>query len=84
MTIEIPDETLKHAEMDEHQFKIEVACFLFEKGIMSSGKAARFCGMPRIEFWEELGKRKISRYTVEMLEEDIKNLKELGLYDRSK
>ncbi len=67
MTIEIPD-VLFDNEEQKKQISIDLACLLYEKGLISSGKAAVFCGKSRMEFWDELGKRKISRYTSAVLE----------------
>ena len=83
MTIEIPD-VLFESEEQKKQISVDLACFLFEKGLMSSGKAAEFCGMPRIEFWDELGKRNISRYNEEMLQMDLETIRKMHRNDSSK
>ena len=57
----------------EKELKKELALILYQRGILSSGKACKLAGLTRWEFEELLGQRKIKRhYTEEDLEEDIK------------
>ncbi len=50
----------------------ELALALYQRGVLSSGKASVLAGMGRWEFEELLGQRQIRRhYTEENLEEDI-------------
>ncbi|MBT9133172.1 MAG: hypothetical protein DDT33_01708 [Firmicutes bacterium] len=50
----------------------ELALALYQRGVLSSGKACALAGMTRWEFEELLGQRRILRhYTEENLEEDI-------------
>lgn len=58
-------------EVDSELHK-ELALALYQRGVLSSGKACRLAGMTRWEFEELLGQRKILRhYTEENLDEDI-------------
>ncbi len=41
------------------QVKMELACALYARNLLSCGRAARLAGMDRIHFWEELGNRNI-------------------------
>lgn len=50
----------------------ELALALYERGVLSSGKACVLAGITRWEFEEILGRRRIRRhYTEENLKEDI-------------
>lgn len=54
------------------ELRKELALALYQRGVLSSGKACRLSEMTRWEFEELLGQRRIPRhYTEENLEEDI-------------
>ncbi len=54
------------------ELRKELALALYQRGVLSSGKACRLAGMTRWEFEELIGQRRIPRhYTEENLEEDI-------------
>lgn len=56
----------------------ELAVRLYEKGLLSFGKARELAGMTRWAFHELLGEEGIlRRYDVEELEEDLKTLEEI-------
>ena len=81
--IDIPDDVLasmKLPEKDRERFlKVELAIALYQRGILSMGKARKLAGMSKWEFIEELGRRKIERhYTIKELEEDISFAKGSG------
>ena len=74
--ITIPEDVLasmKIPEKDVERFlKVELAVTLYQRGILSLGKARKLAGMSKWEFIEELAKRKIERhYTEKELEEDV-------------
>lgn len=74
--ITIPEDvitSLKLPEKDREKFlKVELAVALYQRGILSLGKARKLAEMSKWEFIEELEKRKIERhYTERELEEDI-------------
>jgi predicted HTH domain antitoxin len=64
LTIELPD------EVDEKEAKMTVASALFDKGILSSGQAAKFIGITRREFLETVGEYDVSIFGE--TEEDLK------------
>lgn len=66
----IPAEIVQMTGKDEQELKIELAIFFYKKFNLSSGKAARFAGIPRFAFFHELGKRNL---TVNYDEEDAKH-----------
>jgi predicted HTH domain antitoxin len=54
------------------ELRKELALALYQRGILSSGKACSLAGLTRWEFEELLGRRKIPRhYTQENMDEDI-------------
>jgi predicted HTH domain antitoxin len=74
--IEIDDEiydALKIPEAErEATVKTELAVSLYDRGVLSFGKARRLAGHSKQAFHELLGDRQIERhYTREELEEDI-------------
>ena len=56
----------------EKVLKIELAITLYQRGILSLGKARKLAEMSKWEFIERLGERKVERrYTEKELGEDI-------------
>ncbi|MCK4733328.1 MAG: UPF0175 family protein [Methanophagales archaeon] len=56
----------------EAELRKELALALYQRGVLSSGKACALAGMTRWEFEDVLGQRQIRRhYTEKNLEEDI-------------
>jgi predicted HTH domain antitoxin len=79
MTIELPDVTIGSQPLTSEQARIELACALYAAWKISMSQAVKITGMPRILFWEELGRRKIARqYGVEDFEHDMQVLEELA------
>ncbi len=62
MTLNIPEGILEQAGLTEREVLIELACRLFDAEKLGKGLAARMCGLKRIEFEEELRKRKLAVY----------------------
>ncbi len=59
----------------QKMLKLELALALYQRGVISLGKARKLAEMGKWEFIDELKKRKIERhYTERDLEEDIENL----------
>ena len=59
-------------QMNEEDFKLEIAILLYEKGKISAGKASAFAGINRIMFLKELAKREIPvNYDKEELMKDL-------------
>lgn len=54
LTINIPD------TIDDEEFKLQLAVFLFKKGILSSGQAAKMIDVSKRDFIDNLGKYEVS------------------------
>jgi len=77
MTIDIPSEVVEAARLprdeQEKEFRKELAVALYQRGILSLGKARILAQMARWEFEELLGERQIPRHYTEFdLEDDIR------------
>lgn len=77
LTLEIPEEVQKALRLPpndmERELRKELALALYQRGVLSLGKARQLAQMTRWEFEELLGDRKITRqYSEENLQEDIK------------
>lgn len=79
MPLVISDETLFAAGMNEREAKVEIACRWFDAGLLAIGHAARMAELSENEFEGELERRGIPRYryTDDMLEQDVRALKQL-------
>ncbi|MCX8089788.1 MAG: UPF0175 family protein [Verrucomicrobiae bacterium] len=76
VTIEIPEEFARAfgstPEEVARNAKIELAIEMYREGRWTTGRAAEFCGMGRIEFMDLLRDRKVPMpYTEKMLQQDI-------------
>ena len=76
VTLEIPDEVLADLPVpapDRAAFlRLEAACGLYARDVLSLGRAAELAGIPKFDFGLEVGRRGIPRhYTAEDLEADI-------------
>lgn len=83
MILEIPAELVEALRVppEEHEARLrqELAVRLYQKGLLSFGKARELAGMNKWEFHLLLGEEGIvRRYDVEELEEDLKTLEALG------
>lgn len=77
MTITIPDlPGLQH--IAEGDILLDLACGGYAAGHLSRQAAADVAGVNRYEFDQALFTRRIPTFTEEMLEEDMKTLRELG------
>lgn len=81
MPLTLSDEVLKQAGMTEEQARVEIACRLFDAEKLALWPAAQLAQLSRIEFEEELHRRRISIYrpTVEDLRADLATLDRLGI-----
>jgi predicted HTH domain antitoxin len=78
MTIELPDVMLGSQPLTSEQARIELACALYAQWKISTFEAVKITGLSRIQFWGELGQRKIPRQIrVEDVEHDIRVVNEL-------
>lgn len=76
LTINIPDDIWQAIRLPETDRQghllIELAVSLYQRGILSLGKARSLAGMTKWEFHETLGKRKTERhYNQDDLDNDI-------------
>lgn len=74
--LEIPGEILRAARLPpqevEHEFRKELALALYQRGVLSLGKARLLAQMTRWEFEELLGQRRIPRHYADIdLKEDV-------------
>lgn len=81
MPLIIPDEVLQQAGLTEREALLEFACRLFDIGKLALWPAAKLARLSRVEFEDELHKRKIPIYrpTVEDLNHDLAVLDRLGI-----
>ncbi len=80
MTLQIPDEILKSAHLDEHAILVEFACHLYDLDRLSLGQAARMAGMERTAFEDELHDRGIAiyRYGPEEFQQDMQAIAKMN------
>lgn len=89
LTITYPSQFERAVQLTPGEFEAHVrlmaALKMFELGKISSGKAAEFAGISRVEFIEACGRYKVSvfNYTEETVEEelarDLETLKKVDL-----
>jgi predicted HTH domain antitoxin len=74
INIELPDSVLLATHQSREEFvreaKLTLAARLFEQGRISAGKGAEICGVPRVEFLLEMGRRGIA--VIQMDEDELK------------
>lgn len=75
--IVIPENMLASSGKTETEIRLAFAIFMYSELKVSAGKAAQFAKIPRIEFWEELGKRNIPmNYDIPDFEQDLENIRQ--------
>jgi predicted HTH domain antitoxin len=80
MTLNISDQVLQASGLTEDELTLEIAVALYQREILSLGKAADFAGLHRMAFQAALYKRKVPiNYDIEDLEDDLETLEKLGL-----
>ena len=80
MTLNISDSILKSSGLTKDQLILEIAISLYERSILSLGKAALLANVHRIQFQKALADREISvHYSEKDLDEDLRTLDKLGL-----
>lgn len=80
MNVTIPDDIVQAAQMTEAQLQLEIALMLYKQNKISSGKVRSWLGLSVLEFQHELAKRDLYiNYDIEDLEQDIENLRSLGV-----
>jgi len=80
--LDMPEECLKAVKLPPEEvsprLKRELALRLYDKGLLSFGKARQLSEMPRWDFQELITKEGITRhYDVEELEEDLQTLEDI-------
>jgi len=83
MVLEIPDELAEALRVPPEErltrLRRELAVRLYQKGLLSFGKARELARMSKWEFHILLGEEGIARrYDLEELEEDLRTLEALG------
>jgi predicted HTH domain antitoxin len=80
MPLRIPDDLLQEAGLSEHEALIEIACRLFDAGKLTLWSSAKWAGLTRTAFEEELLRRRIPihRPGPADLADDLKALGRLG------
>ena len=80
MGVFIEPDIIESSGLSEQQFILEIAIYLYERKILSLGKAAAFAKLHRISFQKELASRKIPvHFTIEDVEKDLRTLEALGV-----
>jgi predicted HTH domain antitoxin len=77
LTFRVPEDIWHAMRLPEHekhgQLLLELAITLYQRGILSFGKARALAGRTKWEFDEEVGKRKIERhYGEDDVDSDLK------------
>lgn len=71
----IEDEILEGTQLSEAQFRVEIALALYEKELLSFGRACRLAQMDYVSFESLLFDRQIPNpYTIEDLHADLDTL----------
>jgi predicted HTH domain antitoxin len=78
MQLVIPDNVIQAANLSERNFRIELACWMYQKEFFTLGQGANFSNLSQLEFMKELGNRGIEwNFSVDDLRDDLKNLESL-------
>lgn len=82
LCFEIPDDLFHAMKLPPGEAQVRIRCELavrlYEKGVLSFGKARELPQLTRWEFHELLGKEGVARrYDVDEFEEDMKTLEDL-------
>lgn len=81
MPLLIPDELLAQAGLTETEARIEIACRLYDAGVLEQPSAVRLAGIDRVHFWEELRRRGLPWVHIE----DVDTAAELSVFsDRAR
>ena len=79
MSLTIPDDLLKAAQLTEAEMLQELAVTFFQKERLTLAQAARLAGMHRLSFQHLLASRHIPlHYDVAELEADVQTLRDMG------
>lgn len=79
ISLEIPDNLSKVNKLNEKDWLREIAISLFQKELITLGRASKIAQMEQIEFQKLLSERGICvHYDIEDFEQDIKHLQDKG------
>jgi predicted HTH domain antitoxin len=81
MPLTISDDLLAAAGLSPDAARVEIACRMFESGNLALWPAAKWAGLSRVEFEDELRRRNIPLYrpTWEQIEGEVRGLEQLGI-----
>lgn len=72
MTIDLPDKVLSELrsslEAVEKDIRLAAAIEWYRRGLLSQGRAAELAGVPRADFIDELARRKVEVFSVDLEE----------------
>ena len=78
MTIEIPESISKLSEEERKHLMIDIAMLLYDRELITLGKAAKMTGLNILEIRNELKKRNMFiHYDVEELEQDFQTVERM-------
>jgi predicted HTH domain antitoxin len=74
LVITIPEPDFTSLGKTEAQARLDLAVFFYKEWRMPPGRCAKFAGIPKVVFLDELGKRNIPvHYDLTALEQDVEN-----------
>ncbi len=77
MTVTIPSERLGNVALNERDAVVDIAIGLYKREQVSLGRAAEVAGISSVDFFAELGRRRIPiNYGVDDLKSDVVALNE--------
>ncbi len=78
MSVVISDEMLRAAQLDEAEFRVELAIWLYQQQRLSLGQAIEWSGVDRLEFQQRLRERDIAiHYDEADLGQDLQAITDL-------
>lgn len=79
MSLVIPDDILRAANISASDLRREIAVLLFQQDKLTLGQASEFAGVSQLEFQRLLAKRHISvHYDTQEFKDDLDTLRRLG------
>ena len=79
MSLVIPDNILRAANISALELRREIAILLFQQERLTLGRASEFAGMSQLEFQRLLARRHVAvHYDVEEFNDDLDTLRKLG------
>jgi predicted HTH domain antitoxin len=77
MKLDIPDDILLKSHLNEQEFKIQLALFLYQRNALTLESASHFAEIDSYDFQKKLGENKIPvHYTQRDFEDDLSMLNE--------